>query len=143
MYDHILVPTDGGTASKRAAKEAVRLAEAHDARLTILTVIDDVDTGSHDGVELDDLEQSLQNEQRGTGASEIEETLAELGETPVQVETQMVSGVPHRAICDYVESTDFDLVVMGQSGRSSLAEYLLGSTTDKVTRLCGVPVVVV
>ncbi len=34
MFKHILVPTDGSTLSLRAAKNAVRFAKAHGARIT-------------------------------------------------------------------------------------------------------------
>ena len=34
MFKHILVPTDGSTLSLRAAKNAVRFAKAHAARIT-------------------------------------------------------------------------------------------------------------
>ena len=143
MYRHILVPTDGSTDSKRAAREAARLAEAHGARLTVLTVVQDVDTGALDGLGMDELERALGSAARREGESRLEETVAELGETSVPKETRVVAGVPHRAICNYVEATDVDDVVLGTAGRDSLAEYILGSTTERVSRLCDVPVTVV
>ncbi|WP_440007837.1 universal stress protein [Halomicrococcus sp. SG-WS-1] len=69
--------------------------------------------------------------------------MAALDASSVDVATEIVRGVPYRAICDYAESTDVDLVVMGTEGQTGLADRLLGSTTDRVIRLCDVPVLVV
>lgn len=41
MYDTILVPTDGSTASDRALDEAIGIAKLHGAALHVLSVVDD------------------------------------------------------------------------------------------------------
>lgn len=143
MYSHILTPTDGSTQSKRAAKEAVQLAEEHNARLTILTVVREFDTGELSAPGAEGLEQRLQDVERQKGASRIEETMGEIESAEVDLETEIVAGVPHKAICEYIEPAGVDLVVLGTIGDDSLASYILGSTTERVTQRCDVPVLVV
>jgi nucleotide-binding universal stress UspA family protein len=59
------------------------------------------------------------------------------------IEGVVSSGTPHRAILDYVDEEDVDLVVMGTHGRTGLDRYLLGSVTEKVVRLSDAPVITV
>lgn len=59
------------------------------------------------------------------------------------VETRIVVGLPASRILELSEESGARLVVMGGRGRSNLADYLLGSKTDRVARLSPVPVVVV
>lgn len=143
MYRHILVPTDGSERSERAAAHAADLADEHGSRITVLTVVREVDAGSIDALGTDGVERALRDAERTAGRSTVEETVTALDASSVDVAAEIVRGVPYRAICDYAESTDVDLVVMGTEGQTGLADRLLGSTTDRVTRLCDVPVLVV
>ena len=143
MYRHILVPTDGSVQSKRAAEEAVRLAEDHDSRLTLLTVVREVDTGPLEAPGTDGAEEALKDAEKRKGEGRIDETVTEIESASVDIETDIVSGTPHRAICDYVESAGVDLVVLGTTGHDSLVSHILGSTTERVTQLCDIPVLVV
>ena len=59
------------------------------------------------------------------------------------IEGMVSQGSPHRAILDYIEDQDIDLVVMGTHGRTGLDRYLLGSVTEKVVRLSDAPVMTV
>jgi nucleotide-binding universal stress UspA family protein len=59
------------------------------------------------------------------------------------IEGVVAQGAPHRAILDYVDEQDIDLIVMGTHGRTGLDRYLLGSVTEKVVRLSDAPVLTV
>lgn len=45
MYQRVLLPTDGSTESEHAAVHAFRLAEAYDAAIHILSVVDQAGLG--------------------------------------------------------------------------------------------------
>lgn len=113
------------------------------ARLTMLTVVQETDTGSIDGAGLNTLEGVLQDTARAAGESRVEEILAEFEGAAVPVATEVVSGSPHRATRDYVDATSVDFVALGASEGDSLAERVFGSTTERVARRCDVPVTVV
>lgn len=140
MYDHILVPTDGSDHADRAADHAVLLAEAFDATVHLLTVVDIEAAGgpfSAGGVDDAYVEQRTADDRKA-----LTEQKAALGET-VRVETKVVTGTPAEGILDYVRETEIDLVVMGTHGRSGLRRYLTGSVAERVLRLSPVPVVTV
>jgi nucleotide-binding universal stress UspA family protein len=74
----------------------------------------------------------------------VEETASRArqhGVDSVTAETRL--GVPTRAILDYADEYDPDLIVMGTQGKTGLRRYLLGSVTEKIVRLSDVPVLTV
>ncbi len=49
-------------------------------------------------------------------------------------------GSVKRSILDFIDEKQIDLVVMGTHGASGMKEFLVGSNTEKITRLSPVPV---
>lgn len=137
MYHQILVPTDGSERSDRAVDHAIGLAKAFDADLHTLYVVETdlvADTGL--GAVTDALE--------AVGDDAVAEVVEEANEAGVTAVTGTVSrGTPHRAILDYVDEHDIDLLVMGTHGRTGVSRYLLGSVTEKVVRVADIPVLTV
>ena len=70
--------------------------------------------------------------------------LADLVASPKYAETEMATdikvGNPFENIFRKINDMDADLVVMGTSGASGLAEILVGSNTEKVVRMSKCPV---
>jgi nucleotide-binding universal stress UspA family protein len=143
MYQHVVCAVDGSSASQRAVEEAVELAEEHGARLTVLTVEREVDSGSLGTVGLEGAETALEAQAHRKGESAIYESIAGVDLDPIESKTEILAGAPYRAICDYAESTDADIVVLGSTGKGSIGEFVLGSTSGRVAGRCGVPVHVV
>jgi nucleotide-binding universal stress UspA family protein len=56
------------------------------------------------------------------------------------VTTNLVNGNVERALCDYRQTHDIDLIVMGAYGHSVVRRFLVGSTTTCVLRNAQVPV---
>lgn len=140
MYHDILIPTDGSPEVASAVTRGLDLARATDATVHVLHV---VDTRS----EPPDLGDEARAELRGRGATQgrqaanaIREQAADLG---VETRSEILEGVPHRAILEYVREHDIDLVVMGTHGRTGPERARLGSTTERVVRLADVPVMAV
>lgn len=142
MYQHIVCAVDGSPESRRAVEEAVGLAERHDAHLTVLTVERDIDSGELDTLGLDGAEDALGAREDRKGRRRIAESVADVDLDRVESTTQVLTGVPHRTICGFADS-DADLVVLGSNGKDSIGDYVLGSTSERVTRRCEVPVHVV
>jgi nucleotide-binding universal stress UspA family protein len=137
MYERILVPTDGSEGTRGALEHAIDLATTYDAALHTVYVVD-----THVGIDssipgtLDALEEA--------GENAIDEVIQQAEAAGVNtIEGVVAQGAPHRAILDYVDKQDIDLVVMGTHGRTGLERYLLGSVTEKVIRLSDAPVLTV
>ena len=138
MYDAILVPTDGSPAAERAIDHAIEFATTFDATVHALYV---VDVALYSSLEagVDAVIEALEREG--------EEAVAEIGtrcaEAGVDSESAVLVGTVHRAIHDYVDEHDIDLVVMGTHGRRGVERFLLGSVTERTVRTSPVPVLTV
>lgn len=138
MYDRILVPTDGSKGAVQAAREAMRFATAYDATVHVLSVVDTSQYRS--SVLPDDLVQRYEEQltERGEQAVRTVENVAARTDQPVV--GRVWKGVPYRAILEYVDDHDIDIVAMGTHGRTGLERYFTGSVTERVVRLADVPV---
>lgn len=58
----------------------------------------------------------------------------------VNLETFILSGRPARAITEFAEQKEVDLIVVGTQGKSGIGRFLLGSLADEVIRTAGCPV---
>jgi nucleotide-binding universal stress UspA family protein len=137
MYQHVLVPTDGSEGTRAAVERAVDLANRYDAALHTLYVVDTT-------VGPDPAVSGTFEALEAAGRDAIEAVIEFASDRGVEtVEASVGRGPPHRAILDYVDEQDVDLVVMGTHGRTGAERYLLGSVTEKVLRLSRVPVLTV
>lgn len=134
-YDTILVPTDGSDPASRAATQAAYLAEAFDASVHVVSVVDvQAAAGPFDAGGVDD---EFIERLEAEGESAIEVIEAAIDDA---VETALVRGTPGEAILDYVDDHDIDLIAMGTHGRTGLRRYVAGSVTEHVVRHAEVPV---
>lgn len=136
MYRDILVPTDGSTSARQALEHAIDLAEANDATIHAVYV---VNPGYSADEGLEYLLEALESE----GERTVENAQEIATQRGVTMRTEILRGTPYREILDYANGTDIDLIVMGTQGRTGLDRYLLGSVTEKVVRLSDVPVLTV
>ncbi len=140
MYEKILVPTDGSDGARKAAKEGFALADALDAEVHVISVVDTelVNTTTYTGT-------SPKNEARlKKRAREHVDALADEAEKRgLSVVRATPKGVPASRIVGYAEDEEIDLVVMGTAGRGGFKRALIGSVADKVVRTSPVPVVTV
>jgi nucleotide-binding universal stress UspA family protein len=137
MFERILVPTDGSKAARRAAEHAIELANASDATVHAMYVMD---MGDADFVATpDDIAETRRRmEKKGT---EYTDEIAEMaGERGVECVTVVKSGIPEDEILEYVRDNDVDLVSMGKRGRSDPDKLLIGSTTQRVLARAEIPV---
>jgi nucleotide-binding universal stress UspA family protein len=139
-YKHVLVPTDGSKAAKRATEQAIELVKDSDGTVHALYVMDMGDA-AFVAIPSDIKETRQRLEKKGrTFVNEVEEQAEESGVDCVAV---VKSGIPEEEIVEYVHEHTVDLVVMGRRGRSDPDKPLIGSTTKRVLGLSDVPVHVV
>ncbi len=143
-FKSILLPTDFSEVSQPSLTYARDLAEAFDAQLHCLHVVDDAyQYWSAIGPESLPIgpppEELLQ-----LGRTRMEKFCAEyLRDMKKSVISQVEYGRPFAEIIDYAREHAIDLIVMGTHGRGAIAHMLLGSTTEKVIRKSPCPVLTI
>lgn len=143
MFQHILVPTDGGALSERATQTAIDLARLSGARLTVLAVTDPfpfsplAETAPIDPQEYLDAQRRMA--ERRVQAVQQRAQHAGLRCEGVYVE----AAAPWRGITEQAQALGADLIVMASHGRRGVEALLLGSETQRVLTHCAVPVLVV
>ncbi|MBS1263610.1 MAG: Universal stress protein [Methanonatronarchaeales archaeon] len=140
MFKRILVPTDGSQMAAEATEGAVDLARSVGGELTFLYV---VDTALTSGIPEDWAWEQLEAVLREEGERALDEAGEAAEEVGVEFSTVLLEGIPHREIVDYAADNDVDLIVIATAGRRGLDRLLMGSTTDRVLRGAGCPVLVI
>lgn len=134
MYETILVGTDGSDHAQRALEHAVELANATDATLHVVTVVDTQSNPMKFGVaEIAELNRAK--------TDLVEEISGADGD--IAVEGKIRRGEPHELLLEVADEIDADLIVVGQSKTSNLQAAIFGSTTERLTRETRVPLTVV
>ena len=145
MFKHILVPTDGSILSLRAAKEAVRFAKVHGARITAFYAAPQY----HPNIAGDYLPANFvpvgvyEKQIKKTADKYIKQIkkMADVG--GVACDGLFVTDdSPHDAIIKAAKEQNCDMIFMASHGRSGFAGLLIGSETNKVLTHCKLPVLV-
>lgn len=136
----VLIPYDGSDQAKKAIEYAVRQ-HAND-EVVLVHVLDFIEAGYDSSLE--SAMPMYWDEWYEEANTHAEEVLADAAESfDGAVETEVIVGLPSRAIVEYAEGHDIDTVVMGSHGRDGLSRILLGSVAETVVRRSPVPVTVV
>lgn len=144
MFKHILLATDGSSASEHAASLAVGLARAHSAKLTALYVVDPypyVGVGDVNPMGFQAyMSAAMQH------AAEAHGKVAEIcenGGTKVNLATRVAEDVTAtQGIVETAKTEGADLIVMGSHGRTGVARLMMGSVANKVAAESTVPVLI-
>jgi nucleotide-binding universal stress UspA family protein len=141
MFRDILVSIDGSRHADQALSEAIDIAQASRARLTLLTAVKACPSWAYSPVSAAaarqltlELEREAQRVMRD-GVARVPDDL------PV---TKIITHEPIRsALMKEIESGQHDLVVMGSRGRGAVASSLLGSVSHHALNHSPVPVLIV
>jgi nucleotide-binding universal stress UspA family protein len=144
MFKHILLATDGSTASTHAASLAVGLARTHGAKLTALYVADPypyIGVGEINPMGYQAYSAAAQ--QLAAQAHATVDALCKQGGAVVPLEARLVEDLAAASgIVQTAKDEGADLIVMGSHGRSGIARLMLGSVATKVVAESTVPVLV-
>ncbi len=132
-FERILVATDGRPGVEDAVEQALSLAEAYDATLHALYVVDE--SRPH--------LQVVREEYERVGAESTREVAARADDRGVSTVTAIEGGVPAETIVSYATDHDVDLLVMGTESRSGLDRLVIGSVSQHVVNTATVPVLTV
>jgi len=138
MYNDVLIATDGSEQSEQSVDHGLDLAEAFDAHVHVVYVVETEATYILN-VGLGDEQMAEYEEYGEETVSEVANRAAERGLDATGV---VRTGSIAAEIDDYAENNEMDLIVMGKQGRGAIEKYL-GSTAEKVARMSNVPVTIV
>ena len=136
---HILVATDFGDPSQRAAELGLVIARRFKAAFT-LTHACQLSVQTHEG-----LYPSADIIDRITDAArqQLDAALAGARQAITEASALLRFGPPWEQILAAIKETHADLVLLGTHARTGAARVLLGSDAERVVRLSPVPTIVV
>jgi nucleotide-binding universal stress UspA family protein len=137
MFQHVLVPTDGSKAARRAAEHAIDIVSDSGGTMTALYV---VDMGDADYVAVPSDIAETKERIRSKGAGLVEEIREMAEEAGVECETAVVTGIADEAIVDYAEEHGVDLIALGKHGKRDPDKPIVGNTARRVVQQSSVPV---
>jgi nucleotide-binding universal stress UspA family protein len=149
MFKQILVAIDGSATGNRGLTAAVDLASSRAATLTIVHVVDDMQSVSFIGdmgyVPADYLDKVI-DDLRARGRKLLAKAESVARERSIDVKTVLVEtrgGTIADAILAQARKLRADTIVLGTHGRRGLRRALMGSDAEAVLREARVPVLLV
>lgn len=142
MFEDILFPTDFSDASVLAAAYALNLARSKKARLHVIHVLDTEKEAAGFYVPHISFEK-LDKEMLVAAREMLKKFCAKHFKGVKNLEQTVAAGMPHKEILKAIKSTGADVVVMGTFGKAGLERFLIGSTTERVMRNAGCPVLII
>ncbi len=140
--ENILLAIDGSEPSQKAAEKALKLAKVFSAKVTIISVAVPVPTPIHWSGTHFYYEEHLKRQKEQ--AEEILEKQKKLfHENSIEVTTVLKTGDPADEICQFANSGDFNMIIMGSKGLSGIKRALIGSVANYVIQCSNIPVFVV
>lgn len=143
MYDRILLPTDGSEGVDRAVDHAIDAADRYDATLHVLFVVDSDIVNAYPGDEYVHEAEGAEATLEDLGEEAVESVAERAAEADVETVTAVIHGTPHEEILRYVNEQDIDLTVIGSKNRPGDYRRMLGSVTERVSRMSTAPVSIV
>lgn len=142
MFKNILYPTDFSDVSKKAIDYIKQLREGGSETVIVLHVINERGMRA---IERYASGNSMEIEQRiiDDAKQEIKFIEDELKKSGIKVKTMIQRGVPLLEILKAEEKENISVIVIGSHGKSNLEEMFLGSVSEKVSRKCKSPVLIV
>jgi nucleotide-binding universal stress UspA family protein len=140
----ILVPTDFSPASKRALRYACNVADAFDASLHVIHVVENPFASvSYNELYLPPPGDYVEEIGRRARA-ELEGQLKAAEKERYSAVFVLRRGAPAPQILEYLkEQPAIDLVVMATAGRGGVARLMMGSVADKIVRAAPCPVLTI
>ena len=135
MYGTILVALDGSEESHTALEHSFDVAESSGATVHVLTVVDTanpIQFGIEEVEKLDSAATDL-----------VEDIVDAYADHDIDIRGDVRRGTPAPVLLEYAAEIDADLIIAGQRGSSGLTGALLGSTTDRLSRMTDRPLLIV
>jgi nucleotide-binding universal stress UspA family protein len=139
----IVVGTDFSVCAARALSFAVSLASSQEAKVHVVHVLVEPVQAFDVAGALPYLDVSTQKEWEEATKKRLAAAVASAEKRGVAATSEYLWGRPSDAIIDAAKRAKASLVVLGTHGRNAFEKLLIGSTAERVVRLCPVPVLTV
>jgi nucleotide-binding universal stress UspA family protein len=143
LLQTIVVGTDFSVCAARALSYAVSLASSQGARVHIVHVLVEPVQAFDVAGALPYLDVSTQKEWEEAMKKRLAAAVTSAERRGVKASSEFLWGRPSDAIIDAAKRAKGSLVVLGTHGRNAFEKLLIGSTAERVVRLCPVPVLTV
>lgn len=127
-YKNILVAIDGSEHSEHAFDEAVEAAKRHDAKLNVISVINDNELSTSAfsfskiyAAEKEQIEKEMLKKVHDAARKELE-----------NVEPFVELGSPKEKIIEFAKDNDIDMIYLGATGKGEIRLSRIGSTAAYV-----------
>jgi nucleotide-binding universal stress UspA family protein len=130
-FRKILCPVDFSDASTRALNNAIILASKFNAELSVMYVFTPINIQSP-RMQVDNEQENRIQKKRLS--KEFEEYLSGFNLNEISHKVFLKEGQAHQVILSTIEKENFDLLMMGTTGRTGISRIFMGSVTEKVTR---------
>jgi nucleotide-binding universal stress UspA family protein len=137
--NRILVPVDFSDYSKQALLAATEIAEAYNAHIEVLHVIEKLHLPSLYVAGRSPLPHRTEELQEAV-TEEIKSMISHIGGSLDGSIITVVEGNSAREIVHFADEHEIDLIVIATHGLTGIRHFLLGSVTEKVVRFAGCPV---
>jgi nucleotide-binding universal stress UspA family protein len=139
LFEKVLVPVNASDLSERVVIQVARLIRSGIVGEVVLMSVWEADKIDYTKLHASDKETKLKNQAREV----LQKYSTQLKEQGIEVKTNLSGGDPSELILQEVKKGKYDLIIMGSRKLNKLQELMFGSVSDRVTRLCSVPVLVV
>jgi nucleotide-binding universal stress UspA family protein len=143
MYRRILTTLDGSALAEQALPTTLALVKQFESELFLLRVVIPLPKSYRAGAASAAVIEAAEGDAVQEAAGYLDGIAADIREKGFTVQVATRLGNPSKAITDFVERNQIDLLVMCTRGQTGPARWLLGSVTDHVVRSSSIPVVVV
>jgi nucleotide-binding universal stress UspA family protein len=138
MFRKLLVGLDGSENARKALTVAVGLAGSCEADVTIVSV-EELPRYPATVGEVDEVKEALDEQFQGT----MREALRLAAEAEVSLAPEIRVGHPAKQILEAARELEVDLIVPGAGGHNLIRDFLLGTTTDRLSHHAACSVLVV
>jgi nucleotide-binding universal stress UspA family protein len=143
MYKRVLIALDGSTVAEQALSTALVIAEQFDSELILLRVVMPLPISYRAGAASAAAIEAAEKDAVLEAADYLDGVATGIRKKGFRVQVATRLGNPPKAIVEFAQRNQIDLLVMCTRGQTGPARWLLGSVTDHVVRGSSIPVVVV
>ena len=143
QFRRIIYASDFSPASRPAFRQALDLARANRALLTVAHVYSTIVPLMGEGLGTAQVYERWIADVRADAERRLRALVAQAKKRGVRVKGLLLEGVPHDRILRAARSTRANLIVLGTHGRTGLGRIILGSVAARVVALARCPVLTV